>query len=140
VRLGQPFVGQSGDNFDAALFKTTWRRSDFYITNICKCFTDNNRSPSTGHIEKCQVWLKIEIATIKPKLVIAFGSVAFNALCDAKFSESIGKITASEKFGVKVFTTYHPSPLNLADNRRHKKFEHDVHTIGRIMAYYLTPF
>ena len=146
VKQGKPFVGQSGANFDKELNSTTngvimWRRDvDFYITNVVKCFTEGNKPPTPKQVGRCEPFLRMEIAIIKPKLVIAFGGVAFGALCKEKYSERIGKITASEKFGVKVFTTYHPSPLNLADPARRKRFSRDIKTICRIMDYYLTPF
>jgi len=140
VKLREPFVGQSGDNFDKILNTTMWRRSDFYITNICKCFTAGNRSPSAGSIERCQPFLRMELAILKPKLVVVFGAVAFAAMCDGKFSDAIGKITVSRKFGVKVFTTYHPSPLNLIDKAKLNRFNRDIITLSKIMAYYLSPF
>jgi len=142
VKEGTPFIGQSGANFDKALKlkKVVWERTDFYITNSIKCFTKGNKPPTKRQLERCEPFLRMELAIIKPKLVIAFGAVAFSVLCDDKFSDSIGKITNSEKFGVKVFTTYHPSPLNLSDLSRRKRFNKDILTIGRIMNYYLTPF
>lgn len=141
VKKGEPFVGQAGSNFDKELDKLLWSRKDFYITNTVKCYTQNNKPPESKHIKRCEPFLRMEIAIIKPVLIIAFGAVAFNILCDdEKFSDNIGKITRSDKFGVKVFTTYHPSPLNLADLDRRKRFRKDIAMLGKIMNYYLTPF
>lgn len=141
VKKGQPFVGAAGDNFDKAVNKTIWNRDSFYITNAVKCYTDNNATPSTKQMERCEPFLRMEIAIIKPIMVIAFGAIAFGVLCSGQdFAGNIGKITESEKFGVKVFATFHPSPLNLADSSRRARFYKDMATIGRIMDHYLTPF
>jgi len=141
VKEGMPFIGAAGKNFDDALLKNTrWTRGDFYITNSIKCFTKDNKPPSHQNLNRCEPFLRMEISIIKPKLVITFGSVAFGILCGCKFSDNIGKIVDSDKFGVKVFTTYHPSPLNLANPQRKKKFYQDIRTIGKIMDHYLSPF
>ena len=145
LKAQEPFIGRAGHNFNVELEKLEkgmWRRSDFYITNAIKCFTEGNRPPSQKNLETCEPFLRMEIAIIKPKLVIAFGTIAFSVLCGNKnkFSDNIGKIITSEKFGVKVFTTYHPSPLNLQDASKKKQFGHDVSLICRILNHYLTPF
>ena len=141
VKKGTPFIGDSGDNFDKALLlNTRWRREDFYITNCIKCFTEGNRPPTPKQLAKCEPFLKIEIEIIKPIMVIAFGAAAFGAMCEGGFSDRIGKITVSNKFGVKVFTTYHPSPLNLADPARKKVFFENIVMIGKIMNKLLSPF
>lgn len=140
VKQGIPFVGDAGKNFDDALLSTPWSRDDFYITNIVKCFSKGNKKPSIRSVNRCEPFLKMEIAIIKPILVIAFGSVSFSALCDGKFSNNIGRITNSTKFDVKVFTTYHPSPLNLTNKSREKQFRHDIMMLGKIMVKYLSPF
>ncbi len=141
VVKGEPFVGQSGANFEKALEQTIHQRSDFYITNAVKCFTKDNKKPDAKSLEKCEPFLKMEIAIVKPVLVVAFGSVAFSILCPGKdYNDSIAKIVESEKFGVKVFAVYHPSPLNLTQKIRKDKFFKDMKTLGKIMDYYLTPF
>jgi len=141
VRLGQPFVGQAGANFDQELLQTMWRRHHFYITNAVKCYTPGNRPPDHENLRRCEPFLRMEIAIVKPTLVLALGAVAFGILCeDMVFAERIGKISNSSKFGIKVFATYHPSPLNLSDLSRRDRFKKDIFTIARVMNYYLSPF
>ena len=135
-----PFVGAAGKNFDAELTKSVWTRANFYITNAVKCFSPGNRPPTTQEAEACEPFLRMELAILKPKLVIAFGSVAFSALCEGGFSDRIGHITTSSKFGVRVFTTYHPSPRNLSNASRRKQFEHDIGVLVKIMNYFSSPF
>ena len=139
VKEGAPFVGAAGRNFEKEL--VMWGRTDFYITNAVKCFTDGNKQPSLEQVTRCEPFLRMEIAILKPKLVVAFGATAFAALVpNAIFSSAIGKITTSDKFDVKVFTTYHPSPLNMLDKPRKKQFAHDMKLLGQVMGKYLSPF
>ena len=121
-----PFVGQSGVNFDREINKHGVSRDEFYITNAVKCFSEGNSKPTNSVVDTCSSFLKIEMAVMRPKLVIALGSLAYGCLCDGQFSQNVGKICVSQKFGVKVFATYHPSPLNLNIESRRKQFEHDI--------------
>jgi len=135
----QPFVGAAGANFDKALFKM-WSREQVYISNCVKCYTEGNTPPTAQQLERCEPILRMELAIVKPVLVIALGSIAFKCLGGDDFQGNIGKIHTSEKFGVKVFTTYHPSPLNLADAARRVQFERDMGHLRQIMDQYLLPF
>lgn len=141
IEKGEPFVGQSGDNFEKAIEHTLYNRRDFYITNAVKCYTHKNKKPDAKSLERCEPFLRMEIAIVKPILVIAFGSVAFDILCPGvDYNDSVANIVTSEKFDVKVYTVYHPSPLNLAKKHRKEKFFKDMKMLGRIMDRYLTPF
>jgi uracil-DNA glycosylase family 4 len=141
VQNDAPFIGASGSNFDNALKDTMHKRSDFYITNAVKCFTQGNKVPDQKSIDRCEPFLRMEIAIVKPKFVITFGKVSFNLMCpDADYNDSVAKLTNSEKFGVKVMAIYHPSPMNLSQKVRKQKFNADIKLIGRIMNTYLTPF
>lgn len=124
VRKCQPFVGQSGRNFDVQLTCNGLQRSDFYICNTVRCYTAGNARPNNEHVERCRPFLQIEINLIRPLLVIALGGVAFEQLCPhIKFSDALGDVTQSKLFNVPVFAIYHPSPLNLADEDRNKDFK-----------------
>jgi DNA polymerase len=57
----QPFVGDAGRNFNEEIARHGLDRKDFYITNIVKCHTDNNAAPGTDIIERCKLFLLMEI-------------------------------------------------------------------------------
>lgn len=127
VKLGMPFVGQSGANFDEEIIKNGLSRNDFYICNTVRCYTNGNTKPTEKHKQRCEPFLRMEINLLKPLLVITLGQVAFSQLCPAaKYSDSLCKITKSEKFDVNVFAVYHPSPLNINDPERRKEFNHQI--------------
>ncbi len=122
-----PFVGDAGKVFDDEIAKHGLTRQDFYISNAVKCFTEGNTRPQQLHIDRCEPILRIEIQTLKPKLVVSLGGVAFEQLCPGRqFSESLGRITKSAKFGVPVFPIYHPSPLNLDEGGKRGVFEEQI--------------
>lgn len=134
LKKRQPFIGQSGKNFDHEIAKHGYNRSEFYITNIVKCYTKDNAKPSSTHITKCSPFLQMEINIIRPLLVITLGSVAFSGLCpNFKYSDRLGQITKSEPYGVKVFAVLHPSPLNLSDKARKEEFSRQISTMCRLI-------
>lgn len=126
--VGVPLVGEAGVNFDVEIERHKLSRDDFYICNACRCFTPGNTRPEARNLEACRPYLEMEIRTIKPKLVVALGGVAFEQLCPGvPFSESLKKITKSKKYdGVPVFPVYHPSPVNLDEGGKRKDFEEQI--------------
>lgn len=145
VVQGEPFVGAAGQVFAKALqqYGGKYRidRGSFYITNIVKCHTNDNKPPSDSHIERCETFLRMEINTIRPILVVALGSISFSALCpNLEFTESLGKIIRSDKFGVNIYPTYHPSPLNLEDEARRVRFNGDIDVLCKLLFRLDSPF
>jgi len=122
-----PFVGRAGQTFDREIAKHGFTRSDFYICNTVRCYTRDNSRPTPRNIERCEPFLKMEIALIKPRLVVALGAVAFEQLCPGEpFTGSLRKIVKSQRYDVPVFPIYHPSPLNLSDGQRRAAFEGQI--------------
>jgi DNA polymerase len=127
VKEREPFVGDAGKTFNEEVAKHGLDRSWFYITNTVKCFTKGNQRPQARHMQRCEPFLRMEINLIKPKIVVALGAVAFDQLCPGlQFTPSLKKLTPSEKYGVKVFAIYHPSPLNFRDPARKGAFSDQV--------------
>ncbi len=115
----EPFVGESGNNFDMAVALNGLSRDDFYICNTVRCYTDANVRPTEKHVARCKPFLDMEINLIQPLLIAALGAVAFDRLCPGvSFDLSLGNIVESSIYDVPVFALYHPSPLNLKDQVR----------------------
>lgn len=120
----EPFVGEAGANFNAAIQKCGLSRQDFYICNAIRCFVPGNAPPSDLQLQRCRPFLVMEINLIRPYFIIALGAAAFRTLCPGvDFGASLGKFTKCAEFGVQVFAVYHPSPLNLSDAGRRVAFE-----------------
>lgn len=80
-RLGQAFVGRSGellDNMLAAIGRS--RHQDVYITHAVKCRTPRDRVPSEQEVATCAPYLFAQIATLKPALILLLGKSAAQAL------------------------------------------------------------
>lgn len=130
----EPFVGQSGENFDNEIRKNGLCRGDFYICNTVRCFVDGNAKPSEKQARLCEPFLRIEINLIHPLLVVALGAVAFERLCPGVvFNDGLGTVTTSKIYNVPVFAVYHPSPLNLQDLARRQLFADQMRILCKLV-------
>jgi DNA polymerase len=131
---GIPFIGEAGQFFDKQLEKNGLKREDFYITNAVHCHTLHNDVPTQAHIQACSNILGLEIGILQPKLIITLGAVAFEAFCPAlRMTPNLGQICFSKKHNCKVFPIYHPSPRNMTDLTRRKKFEKDFTLLCKLI-------
>jgi len=120
-RLGEPFVGQAGkllDNMLAAISLSRGR--DVYIANVLKCRPPGNRNPEPDEVAKCLPHLRRQIGLIQPKLILAMGRFASQALLgtDATIASLRGRV--HQYAGVPLIVTYHPAYLlrNLPDKAK----------------------
>lgn len=133
----EPFVGQAGENFNAEIGKHGLNRSNFYITNIVKCHTDDNTKPSEEHIQRCSLFLKMEINIIAPIFVVTLGAPSFSYLCqNAIYGKALGKMTYSDVIDRKVYAIFHPSPRNLAIESRKEGFERQIHMLCKLVKHF----
>ncbi len=80
-----PFTGIAGAALTMWLEKMPLRREQVYITNVLKCRPLNNRTPSTDECTTCiKRYLEEEIRMVNPKIIVAVGGVALNALLPGK--------------------------------------------------------
>ncbi|RFC63582.1 DUF4130 domain-containing protein [Fulvimarina endophytica] len=84
---GEPFIGPAGKVFDEALLAAGLDRSQAYVTNAVKHFKFTPRGkrrihakPNAGEIRTCRWWLDLERDIVKPKLIVALGATAANAV------------------------------------------------------------
>jgi len=135
VQTGRPFVGPSGENFDEVVMEVLGvDRSAFYITNIVKCFTPNNRSPRGYEIDNCQEFLEREIAIVKPEIVITLGSPALRQMTGVSgITKHHGEIIPSPRYRVNVLPLFHPSPLNFNDKTKRAAFCQELINLKRYL-------
>ena len=93
-------------------------RARIHICAVIRCFpgrdekAGGDRVPSPEEIERCGVHLDREIALIKPKLVIAVGTLAAAALIGiAQLKDSVGRVHPAKRAGrsFDVVVLPHPS-------------------------------
>lgn len=109
---GLPFVGRAGQLLTKIIESTKmWKRSDVFICNVLKCRPPGNRTPLPEEIEQCLPYLEEQIHIIKPRLIMALGATASQALLRTKVS--VGKLRGKwhEFEGIPLRVTYHPSAL-----------------------------
>jgi uracil-DNA glycosylase len=91
---GEPFVGPAGKLLDRALVDAGIDRDRSYVTNAVKHFrwrsTESSKRriherPEARHVRACQPWLAAELTVVAPKLVVALGAVAAQALFGSSF-------------------------------------------------------
>lgn len=111
-RLGQPFVGRSGQLLTRIIQAMGLTRDEVYITNINKRRPPGNRTPTVQERETCKSLILLkEIEIIQPKIICTLGSPATKGLLgdDVQISKVRGQF-----FKYKdcfVMPTFHPAYL-----------------------------
>jgi DNA polymerase len=120
---GEPFVGQAGkllDNMLGAmkLSRMGERTADgggVFIANVLKCRPPGNRNPKPEEVAQCLPYLERQVALLKPKMVLAMGRFAVQALLRDTVPDvdttPLGKLRGRvhQYQGVPVVVTYHPA-------------------------------
>jgi uracil-DNA glycosylase len=108
---GEPFVGRAGQLLTKIIEAIELTRQDVYIANVIKCRPPQNRNPEPDEVEKCEPFLFQQIATIKPKVIVALGKFAAQSLL--KTSEPITRLRGREYTyrDAILMPTYHPAYL-----------------------------
>jgi uracil-DNA glycosylase len=143
-RTGHPFVGPAGKLLDRCLVEAGIDRSLTYVTNIVKHFKWVPRGPRRIHskpgsveIEACFPWLEAEIAAVKPRIIVALGATAAQALFGKAFrvSKDRGRVVPSG-LAPYALATVHPSALLRApdEETRHREILRFVEDLRRVAA------
>lgn len=125
-RQGRPFVGPAGQLFDRALAEAGIDRAQAYVTNAVKHFKFELRGrrrihqkPLYKEVLACKPWLEAEIELVAPRLLVALGATAAQALKGR--AVTIGKERGRWQDypgGRRLLVTVHPSYLlRLPDER-----------------------
>ncbi|NNH52022.1 UdgX family uracil-DNA binding protein, partial [Promicromonospora citrea] len=117
-REGEPFVGPAGRVLAEALAAAGVASGDVYLTNAVKHFrfTERgkrrlHRTPDVAHVRACLPWLEAELATVRPRVVVALGATAARAVLGrpVRIGQERGRVLDGERHAVLVTT--HPSAL-----------------------------
>src|SRR5215218_1951486 len=129
---GKPFVGPAGRLLDNALVEAGIDRSQTYVTNVVKHFKWEPRGkrrihkkPNAQEISACRPWLEAEISVVKPKVIVALGATAAQALLGAKFrvTKQRGEFIEST-LAPYVMATVHPSSILRAPDEESRRLEY----------------
>ena len=139
---GEPFVGRAGQLLNNMIKAMGLRREEVYIANVVKCRPPGNRTPEPDECETCSPFLMRQIATIKPKVVVALGATAAKNLL--AMNSSLGdlrgrfydfKPTGSDASwsGARLAVTYHPAYL-LRDPRQKGEAWKDLQMVMKYLG------
>src|SRR4029077_94412 len=108
---GRPFVGQAGKLLDDIIEAIGLRRADVYITNVVKCRPPQNRKPLPDEIAACMPYLRRQLALLQPKVIVALGGTAGEAMLEVR--KSLGDLRGKVHSygGIPLVVTYHPAAL-----------------------------
>jgi probable DNA metabolism protein len=144
---GKPFVGPAGRLLDELLEQVGIDRDRYYVTNAVKHFKFVPRGkrrlhqrPNGHEIERCKWWLNIERDLIRPRMIVAMGATAAQAVTGngQGIMKRRGKIEvlADE---TPVFITIHPSAVlrsgdDAAREEARVDFLKDLRALADILA------
>jgi uracil-DNA glycosylase family protein len=116
---GRPFVGPAGKLLDKALAEAHIDRAEVYVTNAVKHFKWKpvgkrrlHQKPNAREIAACRPWLDAELEIVSPRIVVALGATAAQALMGRAFrvTQQHGQILKPE-WATAFVATLHPSAI-----------------------------
>jgi DNA polymerase len=108
---GEPFVGRAGQLLTKIIEAIELKREDVYIANVIKCRPPQNRNPEQDEVDTCEPFLFRQIDAIKPKVVVALGKFAAQALLRTLDPISRLRGRVYDYRGAKLIPTFHPAYL-----------------------------
>jgi uracil-DNA glycosylase family protein len=145
-RQGHPFVGPAGRLLDTALEQAGIDRSRVYVTNSVKHFKfvqiergrRLHKKPSAPEVRACNPWLQEEIRLVKPRVIVALGATAAQALLGKQFrvTQHRGKPVRSE-LAPAIVATVHPSAVLRAPDDAREQARHEFFADLKSVAKYL---
>lgn len=118
-RQGLPFVGPAGRVLDQALEMAGIERNEAYVTNVVKHFKwiakgkrRLHQKPNAREIGACLPWLDAEIDLIRPRVLVAMGATAAQALLggEVRVTRDHGRLLPFRN-AVQATVTIHPSAI-----------------------------
>lgn len=106
---GEPFVGAAGQLLNQMLERIGISRDDIYIANILKCRPPNNRDPHPDEIEACTPWLRQQVASVHPTVLVTLGNFATKFILQTTtgITKLRGQVQVTGPF--RVIPMFHPA-------------------------------
>lgn len=114
-KQGRPFVGPAGKFLDELLGSIGFKREDVYISNVVKFRPPQNRDPTPEEKEACLPFLMLEIALIRPKVLVPLGRHALlhfftkKSISEAHGKPQILRQAQDDTHSITIFPIYHPA-------------------------------
>ena len=139
---GIPFVGNAGILFNRSLYIIGFAKEDIFVTNIIKCKSKNNRTPTITEIKNCKFYLQCELEFIKPDIIVLLGNTALRSyfgVNNLMISKYRGKIIGYNN--TIILPLYHPSYIirNYDNNKILINWYNDFIQIIKIYKIMINP-
>lgn len=108
---GRPFVGRAGELLTRMIEAIGLLREDVFIANTVKCRPPQNRKPLPDELAACWPYLERQIELLQPKVLVALGATAAEALLSVKQSLTNLRGRVHSYRGIPLVVTYHPAAL-----------------------------
>ncbi len=120
---GIPFVGRAGQLLTKMIEAMGYTRDSVYIANVIKCRPPENRNPEPDDVAACEPFLFRQVESIKPKVIVALGTFAAQALL--RTQESISRLRGRVYLygGAKLIPTFHPAYLLRSPEKKRDAWE-----------------
>ena len=120
---GLAFVGAAGQLLTRMLEAIQLPRERVYICNVVKCRPPYNRIPTQEEAEACRIHLRMQTWLIRPKVIVLLGSTAAKNLLDPEIRITRERGKWTERKGIWMMPTYHPSALLRDESKKPQAWE-----------------
>ncbi len=135
--LRRPFVGAAGQFLNDLLASIDLKREDVYISNVVKFRPPDNRDPTPIEKEQCMPWLMLEIALVKPRVIVPLGRHSLGHFFpEITIGHAHGKpfnltfpTTSGQPETITIFPIYHPAAALHNGNLR-SSLQSDFRALG----------
>jgi DNA polymerase len=128
----EPFIGAAGQYLNELLALAGLTRPEIYIANVLKCRPPENRDPLPAEIEICSPFLREQVRSIAPEIIVTLGNFAtrFILRTDRGISGLRGQIHITGMFS--VLPVFHPAAA-IYDRSKQAVMEEDFRLLGRLI-------
>jgi DNA polymerase len=131
-KQGLAFVGKAGQLLTRMIGAMGLTRDEVYICNVVKCRPPGNRTPTADEILACSPFLREQLETIQPEVIVALGAPAAKTLLNTAdaISKLRGRFHEYYHSGVNgvgpsiaVMPTFHPAYLLRSPDEKRKAWD-----------------
>ena len=128
----EPFIGAAGKYLNQLLELAGLKREEIYIANVLKCRPPDNRDPMADEIELCSPFLREQVRSIAPEIIVTLGNFAtrFILKTDRGITSLRGQIVVTGAFS--VLPIFHPAAA-IYDRLKQPQMEEDFRLLGRLV-------
>ncbi len=120
---GLAFVGAAGQLLTRMLGAIGLPRERVYICNVVKCRPPYNRVPTPEEAEACRIHLRMQTWLVRPRVILLLGSTAARNLLDPEIRITRDRGKWTERKGIWMMPTYHPSALLRDESKKPEAWE-----------------